>query len=160
MIISYLLPDSSSAYFALFQLIFWLLNLILGLVGLFASLYLIIVHDDMQQNAIPPAELADYIHHYVPIEYVCSVGYFLFAYEASGSGMFWLNILTLPLVLYNISRYLAKDHKLYFITKSEYKQNFRRMELQYQVKSVYYALLFAIALVMSIFRAIEFFGLI
>ncbi len=66
----------------------------------------------------------------------------------------------MPIFLYNFTRYAAKDHKLYFITKSEYKKNHARMELQYQVKSVYYAFLFAIALVMTIFKAIDFFGLI
>lgn len=59
--------------------------------------------------------------------------------------------------MYNCSRLAAKDHKQYFITKQEYK-NVKRMELQYQIKSVYYAILFAISLVMTIFKAIDFFG--
>jgi len=132
--------------------------LLFSLVGLFSSLYLIIVHDDMHQNMIEPAELADYIKKYCPIEYVMSFGYAYFSLEASGH--VWINLLSMPLFLYNCTRFAAKDHKQYFITKQEYKKNYGRMELQYQVKSVYYAILFAIALVMTIFKAIDFFGLI
>ncbi len=144
--------------FSLAQLVFWLLNLLSSLLGLFSSLYLIIVHDDMSQNMIQPAELADYIKKYCPIEYISSFAYAYFAFEANG--YWWVNILSMPLFIYNCTRFIAKDHKQYFITKGEYKKNFSRMELQYQVKSVYYAFLFAIALVLTIFKAIDFFGLL
>ena len=152
------LPILPQALFSLAQLVFWLLNLLFSLLGLFCSLYLIIVHDDMSQNMIQPAELADYIKKYCPIEYAASFGYAYFTFEASG--YWWVNILSMPLIMYNCIRYAAKDHKQYFITKGEYKKNFSRMELQYQVKSVYYAFLFAIALVLTIFKAIDFFGLL
>ena len=46
---------------------------------------------------------------------------------------------------------------MYFITQGEYKKHFKRMELQFQVKSVVYALLFASALVMCVFTAVDFF---
>jgi len=112
----------------------------------------------MSSNMIQPAELADYIKKYCPIEYVASFGYAYLSFEASG--YWWVNILAMPLFLYNCTRFAAKDHKQYFITKGEYKKNFPRMELQYQIKSVFYAFLFAIALVLTIFKAIDFFGLL
>lgn len=87
-----------------------------------------------------------------------SFAYAYFAFEASGN--FWINFLSLPLFLYNGTRFAAKDHKQYFITKQEYKKNQRRMEIQYIVKGFYYAVLFSIALVMTIFKAISFFELI
>lgn len=122
-----LFPFLPPALFSFVQLVFWLLNLLFSLAGLFCSLYLIIVHDDMSQNMIEPAELADYIKKYCPIEYITSLGYAYFASEATG--YWWVNILTIPLLFYNGVRFAAKDHKQYFITKGEYKQNFGRMEL-------------------------------
>ena len=104
-----------TALFSFAQFLFWVLNLLFSLVGLFSSLYLLIVHDDMHQNMIQPAELADYIQKYCPIEYAMSVCYAFFAFEASGH--FWINLLTIPLFVYNGTRYAAKDHKQYFITK-------------------------------------------
>ncbi len=69
-----------------------------------------------------------------------------------------LRVCGVPLVLYNIARYRAKDHKLYFISKQEYK-HFARMERQYQVKTVYYTIVFVASLVMAILSAIYFFDL-
>ena len=72
-------------------------------------------------------------------------------------GPWYFMLLAMPLAAYNLSRYNAKDHKLYFITKGEYKMHYKRMERQFQVKSALYALLFGSALVMSILTAIDFF---
>ena len=41
------------------QLFLWLTNFVVGVCGLFISLYMLITHDDMQQHRIEPAELAD-----------------------------------------------------------------------------------------------------
>ena len=92
-------------------------------------MYLIIVHDDLSQNAIQPAELADYLKKYCPIEYAVSLGFAYLTLESSG--VFWINFLTLPLFIFNVTRFLAKDHKQYFFTKTEYKKNSGRMEFQY-----------------------------
>ena len=40
-------------------------------------------------------------------------------------------LLLLPLAVYNLGRYNKKDHKIYFITKKEYKPHYKRMELQF-----------------------------
>ena len=46
-------------------------------------------------------------------------------------GPWWFLLLTIPLAAFNLSRYQAKDHKLYFITKGEYKPHYKRMEFQF-----------------------------
>jgi len=63
----------------------------------------------------------------VPLEYVCSILYFLLVCISDVS--YWYLIFIIPLSLFNVIRYKKGDHKLYFITKGEYKQNFKRMEL-------------------------------
>lgn len=107
---------------------------------------------------IEPVDLSDAIQRYCPIEYVCSllIGFFgIFCDEAP----LIVRLSALPLMLYNARRYSAKDHKLYFITKVEYKTHFTRMEMQYQCKTCYYTVLFVMSLVMSILAAITFFDL-
>ena len=49
---AFVLPYLPSALFSFVQFLFWVLNLLFSLIGLFSSLYLIIVHDDMNQNMI------------------------------------------------------------------------------------------------------------
>ena len=44
-----------------FQLSLWVVNFVVGVCGLFISLYLLITHDDMKSHTIEPAELADNI---------------------------------------------------------------------------------------------------
>ena len=75
-------------------------------------------------------------------------------------GPWYVLFLAIPLAAYNLSRFNAKDHKLYFITKGEYKANYKRMEKQFQFKSAIYAVLFGFALVMSILTGISFFKLL
>lgn len=105
---------------------------------------------------IEPVDLSDALQRYCPIEYLCSVMYValtVFAQDAP-----WpLRIAGIPLMVWNLKRTSAKDHKLYFITKQEYGANFARMERQYQIKTCYYTLLFVMSLVMSILAAINFF---
>ena len=93
----------------------------------------------------------------MPIEYGISLLYLLICLI---QGPWYFLMVTIPLAAYNLSRYQAKDHKLYFITKGEYKMHYKRMERQFQIKSAVYALLFGSALVMCILTAIDFFRVI
>lgn len=70
---------------------------------------------------------------------------------------YWCNLISCPLLIYNATRFAARDHKQYFITRGEYKA-FKRMEFQFQIKSFLYACLFAWSLVMLILKCISFFG--
>ena len=57
------------------QLFLWLTNFVVGVCGLFISLYMLITHDDMQQHRIEPAELADNLQWFLPVEYTLSFVY-------------------------------------------------------------------------------------
>ena len=59
----------------------------------------------------------------------------------------YIIILSLPLAIYNGYRYKKRDHRLHFITKREYKQDFKRIEKAFLIKSVVYGLLIAASLV-------------
>jgi hypothetical protein len=141
----------------LLQLFLWLATFLCSLVGLFCSIYLIIMHDDLSQRMIQPMELSDCIQRYCPIEYAASIFMCLTAIAADDAPLL-LRACGVPLMLYNMARYRAQDHKMYFISKQEYK-HFSRMERQYQVKTVYYTIVFVASLVMAILSAIYFFDL-
>ena len=47
---------------------------------------------------------------------------------------------------------------MYFITKREYKPNFRRMKNQFKVKSAIWAVLFAASLIIMVLTSVEYFG--
>lgn len=87
---------------------------------------MLITHDDLRQGTVEPGELSHNIKQFVPVEYATSG---VFAFCAFSSDMpWWANLFTAAPFLYNSRRYAAKDHKLYFITKQEYKPHFKRME--------------------------------
>ena len=67
---------------------------------------------------------------------------------------YWV-LLTVPLSFFNTIRYKQKDHKLHFLTKREYKKDFKRMELQYQVKSGVYGVLLVGSLICTIISATD-----
>merc|ERR1712113_344395 len=117
-----------------FKLVLWIINCAGGVAALFISLYLLITHDDMKSGTIQPAELADSLAQLLPYEYMISAVYLLIICI---QGPWYFLLLTIPLAAYNLSRYNAKDHKLYFITKGEYKPHYKRMEKQFQFKSRY-----------------------
>ena len=56
-------------------------------------------------------------------------------------------MLSAPLTIYNLYRYIQKDHKLHFLTRKEYKKDFKRVETAFLVKSVFYGLLLTVSLV-------------
>jgi hypothetical protein len=64
---------------------------------------------------------------FLPYDYLCSlafVGLCVICQEWT------LAICTVPLALFNISRYLLrKDHKLYFITRKDYESTFGKMKV-------------------------------
>ena len=64
-----------------------------------------------------------------------------------------LTLLTAPLALFNVSRYLLrKDHKLYFITRRDYEKVFGKMRAQAIVKSCYYGVAFVVSVLMLIMK--------
>jgi hypothetical protein len=65
----------------------------------------------------------------------------VFGRNGSDDAPLLLRVCGVPLMLYNMARYRAQDHKMYLISKQEYK-HFSRMERQYQVKTVYYTIQF------------------
>ena len=62
----------------------------------------------------------------------------------------WVMLLTVPLAAYNLHSHKRRDHKLHFITKREYKKDFKRLEKAFIIKSVVYGLLLAVSLVYTI----------
>lgn len=107
---------------------------------------------------IKPGELSDSIERYVPIDYALSTvitAVFVLSYDSP----FWVRLVPLPLFVYNGLRWRAGDHKHYFVDLHEYRKEFPRMEFQYQWKSAYYLVLFAISLIMAVFALIEYFDL-
>ncbi len=65
-------------------------------------------------------------------------------------------LLGVPMVIWNFKSYSRREYKIYAITKREYEPNFKRMDLQFKVKSIYYGTLFAVSLVMLILTLIDF----
>ena len=90
-------------------------------------------------------------------EYICSLIIVICNLCCIYDPLIW-RIVSIPLLAYNFSRYKAGDHKIYFITLKEYKDN-DRIKLQYQLKTPVYAVLFVISLVMGVFKLIEVFNL-
>lgn len=153
--IIFLLP-TAGFWFNIMQLVLWLGNFVCSIGGLFISLYMIIVHDDFKRNQMQPIDLSDTIQKYTPIEYGCSFAFFFIT--SLSTSPFWVYLVISPLALFNVSRIIAKDHKLYFMTKGEYQKTWGRMYFQYELKAVYYGVIFAIALTMSILKAVEVIG--
>lgn len=151
---------NTTTFFQSFQLILWLLNFLMSLAGVFTSIYIVILHDDLKQKFIPAGELADSLQRYCPLEYAAAGFYTLSSVLVVDSAPLAVRLMSVPLFLFNIRRFIARDHKLYFIHPSEYKKDYQRMEFQYQVKTCYYAVLFVTSLVMAILTAIDFFDLI
>lgn len=119
MIVLSWLVDPESTLYHLLLLAIWLLNFLASLAGLFCSIYLIIVHDDLSQRMIEPVELANALHKFCPLEYAASIlGLVL---TVMTDAPWWIRFTSVPLVLWNLIRLSKKDYKLYFITKKEYK---------------------------------------
>ena len=126
------------------ETLLWTVNFVVGVGGLFVSLNVWISHDDMRSRVIEPVELADCLKVYLPVEYALSAVYFGVCLL---TGPLYSVALTLPLLAFNLARFRRKDHKIYFITKREYKHNYKRMETQFMCKCAFYVLLFGLALV-------------
>lgn len=65
-------------------------------------------------------------------------------------------LFSVPLAVWNVRRYLRKEHRQYFITKKEYQKAFASMENQFKFKSIYYGVLTAASLVVMILALIDF----
>ena len=113
-----LLLPTSGYWYNVLCFVMWLGNLVCSVLGLFISLYMVIVHDDFKRDIMQPVELADTIQKYVPLEYACTLALFCFCQLMQAP--FWCFLAFAPLQLYNLSRLAAKEHKTYFITKAEY----------------------------------------
>ena len=83
------------------------------------------------------------------------MAYFSLCVLSGGTG--WtLAIISLPLVAFNISRYVAKkEHKLYFITRRDYAHVFSQMRWQCIGKSCYYGVIFVAAVIMLIMKILQ-----
>jgi multidrug transporter EmrE-like cation transporter len=68
-----------------------------------------------------------------------------------------MNVITMSLFMYDFIAYRAKKHKIYFITLEEYKPFGKTVATQYIIKSITYAVLFAIGLIMLIITGVSFF---
>ena len=66
-------------------------------------------------------------------------------------------MITLALNFYNMRRWVAKDHKIYFITMDEYKKDFNRMNWSYIIKAIVYACFFATGLILLIVKGVAYF---
>jgi hypothetical protein len=71
-------------------------------------------------------------------------------------GPWYVFMLTIPLMIYNVQRFMNKEYKMYFITRREYSNKFSKMELQFKIKAIYYGFMFAGSLVMLILTLIDF----
>ena len=109
----------NTATFHTLQLVLWLLNFFGSVVGLFSSIYLIILHDDLQSRMIEAVELSHALNRFCPIEYVSSIIVIMTAYMEDSAPL-WVRLVPLPLVLFNLTRIAGKEHRVYFITKREY----------------------------------------
>lgn len=154
-VLSEWLQQGSSEYHVVL-IVLWLANFVVSLAGLFCSIYLIIMHDDLTQRMIQPVELANALNRFCPLEYASSVAGLLLTAVTDAPAC--IRFSSVPLVLFNIVRIRERDYKLYFITKGEYKK-FGQIERQYQLKTLYYTILFVMSLVMLILVAIDYFEL-
>ena len=84
-----------------------------------------ITHDDLKQEQIDPIDLSEALTKMCPIEYIASFGYFSIGIISGAP--YWVQLITTPILVYNLSRVAAKDHKHYFITEHEYKSKFNRI---------------------------------
>jgi hypothetical protein len=69
----------------------------------------------------------------------------------------YVSLIALPLSIFNVQRFLAKDHKQYFMTMREYT-GMQKMEFQFKLKSVFYAIAFGASLVFFILSLITYMG--
>jgi len=60
----------------------------------------------------------------------------------------WAYIWFIPLIAFNLRSFKRKDHKIYFVTKHEYKSKFNMMDNQFKFKSIIYAVAFAMTLIL------------
>eukprot|EP00347_Sterkiella_histriomuscorum_P017325 403349818 len=114
-----------------------------------------ISHDDLQSGCIEPIELSNNLNQFLPWEYLCSI---IFVAVCCMSSPWYVLLLSIPMMIINIKKYISKEHRIYFITKREYQGQFDRMETNFKVKSGYYGLLFAASLIMLILTLIDFLG--
>ena len=80
----------------------------------------------------------------------------IFLFSAYAAPWYVTLMVTAPLLAYNVRGYMRRDHKLYFITRNEYKKHYQSMENQYKYKRIYYGVLTAGSLVMMILALIDF----
>mmetsp|Transcript_12066 Transcript_12066/g.16372 ORF Transcript_12066/g.16372 Transcript_12066/m.16372 type:complete len:167 (+) Transcript_12066:96-596(+) len=130
-----------------FQALFWVLNMVISVIGLFSSLYLYVSHDDLRHAMIEPGELSESLNQYLPVEMALSMA---LACVSTLIAPWWVMLLALPLAVYNVVSFKRKDHRLHFLTKREYKKDFKRLEKAFLVKSVLYGLLLAVSLVFTV----------
>ena len=96
----------------------WVINFFVALIGLFISLFLMISHEDLEHGYIEPIELSNGLQQYLPYEYLCSAVFVVIAFLIGSP--WYILLLPVPLAIYNLKKYIKKDHKVYFITKREY----------------------------------------
>jgi multidrug transporter EmrE-like cation transporter len=68
-----------------------------------------------------------------------------------------MNVITMSLFIYDFLSYRAKKHRVHFITLADYKPIGKSIATQYIIKSITYAVLFAIGLIMLIITGVSFF---
>ena len=114
---------------------------------------MLVSHDDLKTGLIEPLEMSNNINQFVPIEFLLSLIYLVLSVLASP---WYLTILIIPLVIFNLMRYARKEHRIYFITRKEYQTHFHKFDIQFKVKTGYYSILLAVSLVMLVLSLIDF----
>ena len=110
-------------------LILWLASFFASLAGGIVCLFIVIQHDDARCKMIKPNELCEALNRFMRIEYLISILICLVC-QVQGAHVV-IRALSVPLVMYNCAKFKAKEHQHYFISLSEYKKDFSRIEFQY-----------------------------
>lgn len=116
---------NASSFEIKMNLAVWAVNFAVSLGGLFVSLYLLISHDDMKEGCLEAIELSQHLHLYLPIEYIISA---VFLVLSLLTGPWYVILLGVPMVVWNVKSYMRRDYKIYSITKREYDRHFNRMD--------------------------------
>lgn len=164
MLAGYLLDYTSVTYLTI-EFISWIVIFVAGLGGLFVSLYILISHDDVKHRLLQPMELANifnsvsgsFINSYfqfVPLELLAAS---IIQGAAILIAPWYFNVITFSLFMFDYISYRAKKHRIYFITLEEYKPFGKGVSMQYIIKSITYAVLFAVGLIMLIITGVSFF---
>ena len=116
--------------------------LFMDIISIILQLYFYLSHDDLKRGALTPYEITETLRKYIPFEIGVhtALSILLLFHEE-----YYLFLLNLPLLIYNIRSFIHKDFKYYAFTNLDYHR-ITKNERNIKLKLGYYVVLVIITL--------------